>query len=281
MNSRLLRLRFFVLGAPALAGFAVMYLYPFIRSLRYSMIDNTFRQNFVFLDNYKGLLDNQMFRMAAWNTFVFSVVAVVCVVTLSVALSLGLTRLSSRFMFIKNILISPMIIPTASIIFVWQLAFQNDFYRELTRHAGGAAEFWTIVPIYLLYIWKNAGLNIIIISAAIAAIPAEIHEAAALDGAKSLYMHRTVTLPLIFPSLLFVIVLSFVGALRVFRESYLFFGTDYPPDIAYTVQYFMNNHFNRLNYPVLAAASVLFTVIIAAMLLLIYSRENRHSDKIY
>lgn len=280
MNSRALRAKFFALGLPALIGFAVLYLYPFFRTIGYSLIDNTFRRNFVFLDNYTSVLDNQYFQLAVANTFLFSLVGVATLVTLSLLLSLGLQRLGKRWGFIRNFLIAPMILPTASVIFVWQALFQNDAYMELARRST-LAGFWTVLPVFLLYIWKNAGLNIIIISAAIASIPPEIYEAAALDGAKGLRMHRSVTLPQITPSLLFVVVLSFVGALKSFRESYLFFGTNYPPDAAYTLQYYMNNHFGKLNYPVLTAASVMFTVVIAAMLSVMYRLENKYNEKIY
>jgi len=280
VNSRALRAKFFALGLPALIGFAVLYLYPFFRTIGYSLIDNTFRRNFVFLDNYTSVLDNQYFQLAVANTFLFSLVGVATLVTLSLLLSLGLQRLGKRWGFIRNFLIAPMILPTASVIFVWQALFQNDAYMELARRST-LAGFWTVLPVFLLYIWKNAGLNIIIISAAIASIPPEIYEAAALDGAKGLRMHRSVTLPQITPSLLFVVVLSFVGALKSFRESYLFFGTNYPPDAAYTLQYYMNNHFGKLNYPVLTAASVMFTVVIAAMLSVMYRLENKYNEKIY
>ena len=185
-----------------------------------------------------------------------------------------------RFSFVKNLLLAPMLLPTASVMFVWQLVFQNDAYTALTRHAAGAG-FWTVLPLYLLYIWKNAGLNIIILSAAIASVPPETREAALLDGAEGFRLHWSVTLPQIAPSLTFVIVLSFVNALKNFRESYLFFQTDYPPDAAYTVQYYMNNHFRKLNYPNLTAGSVLFTVLIVVILLAVYRWENRYSEKIY
>jgi multiple sugar transport system permease protein len=280
MNSRKLKLNFFLLGFPALAGFVVLYLYPFIRTLWYSMIDNTFRLNFVFLDNYINVINNTFFQLALKNTFIFSIVSVAAIIALSLLLSFGLLRLSKRFVIIKNMLIAPMILPTSGIIFVWQITFQNDAYQILADYISGTG-FWIVLPLHLLYVWKNTGIITIILSAAMEGIPTEIREAASLDGAKGLVLHRFVTLPLITPALTFVIVLSFVNALKIFRESRLFFGTDYPPDAAYTVQYFMNNHFQRLNYPTLTSASVIFTLIIVAVLFVIYRCENLYYDKIY
>ena len=280
MSNYKIRVKFFIMGLPALAGFFLLYLYPFSRTLWYSMIDNTYRGAFVFLDNYISVLKNSYFRLAVKNTIVFSLAGVSCIVMLSLTLSFGFASLGKQFTPVRNLLVSPMVLPTASVIFVWQLIFQSGSYRGLAGRAAGAG-FWAILPIYLLYIWKNTGLNIIIFSAAIAGIPPEINEAAALDGAAGLRLRRLVTLPLITPGVMFVLTLSFVNALKVFRESFLFFRTDYPPDIAYTVQYYMNNHFKKLNYPTLTAASVIFTLLIAAVLSVMYRWENTHNDKIY
>jgi multiple sugar transport system permease protein len=257
-----------------------MYLYPFVRTLWYSLINNTFQKKFVFLDNYIEVFQNEFFRLALRNTLMFSVVGVTLIVLISLLISFGLFRLSRRFAAVKYLLISPMILPTASIIFVWRLFFANDGYADLMNR-GDLSEFWNILPIYLLYIWKNTGLNIIILTAAISSVPRSVHEAAALDGAGSFAIHRRITLPLITPSLVFVTVLSFVGTLKVFRESYLFFGTNYPPDIAYNVQFFMNNHFYKLNYQTLTTASVIMTLVVLVVVFVLYRGENRFNEKIY
>jgi multiple sugar transport system permease protein len=280
MNNRALKIKFLLLGVPALAGFAVLYLYPFARTLWYSALNNTFRKEFVFLDNYAAVIGNRYYRLALWNTFIFSVVGVVCLVALSLVLSFGIIRLSRRFAFTQNLIAAPMVLPTASVIFVWKAAFQNDWYGALMGY-DALADFRTVLPLFLMYLWKNTGINVIILVAAAAGVPAGVREAALLDGAAGFRGFRLITLPLIAPNLMFVVVLSFVNALKNFRESYLFFGTNYPPDAAYTMQFYMNNQFQKLNYPNLTAGSVMFTVIIVAILLAAYRWENSYSGKIY
>ena len=280
MNNRRFKIKFVLLGLPALAGFFLLYLYPFIRTLWYSMIDNVFSKKFVLFDNYVQAFNHKYFKLAMKNTLIFSLIGVVLIVTLSLILSFGLMRLSRKFGFIRNLFIAPMILPTAGVIFAWHLAFQNDWYIALTKDSV-INDFWIMLPIYLLFMWKYVGLNIIIISAALAGVEPDIKEAAALEGAKGFRLHRHITLPLISPSIIFVVVLSFVNALKSFRESYLFFRTDYPPDAAYTVQYYMNNHFKKLNYQNLTAGSVIFTMFIIAILLILYIWENKYNEKIY
>ena len=83
---------------------------------------------------------------------------------------------------------------------------------------------------------------------------------------------------MISPSLFFVIVLSFVNSLKIFKESYLYYNTNYPPDVAYMVQNYMNNHFYKLNYQNLSCAVVIFTLVLAVVIFALYELENKMSD---
>jgi len=281
MNNRAFRLKCVALGLPAFCGFLLFYILPFGKSVYYSFINNTFQRQFVFFDNYISVLNNQYYQLALKNTFVFSVTAVACALLLALVLSIGLIGLSRRLAFLRNILILPMILPTACTIFIWHLVFRSDSYFYFLKYASFGKDFFETLPLYMLYLWKNTGINVILLTAAIARIPADVYEAAALDGASGFKRHRAVTFPLIVPSAIFVMVLSFVNALKSFKESYLFFRTDYPPDAAYTVQYYMNNHFRKLNYQNLTAGVNIFTVLIVAILLFVYVMENKYNESIY
>ena len=67
---------------------------------------------------------------------------------------------------------------------------------------------------------------------------------------------------MIMPTIFFTVLLSIVNSFRIFKESYLFFGTNYPPDHSYTLQYYMNNNFLKLDYQSLASAAVLTSVLV-------------------
>lgn len=269
-----------LLSLPALAGFLVFYILPFFKSVRYSFIENTFTQKFVWLDNYKTVLTNEFFRMALKNTIVFSVISVVATVLLAFVLSLQLVKLSKRFSYIKSMFVMPYVLPTASIIFIWQTLFGTEKYA-LLQELETLGDFFVILPLYLLFTWKNIGIDIILITSALMRVPKETYEAAAVDGAHGLKMHTKITFPLIMPSMFFVIVLTFVNSLKIFKESHLYYNTNYPPDIAYMVQNYMNNHFYKLNYQNLSAAVVVFTVVMAIVIFLLYRLENKSSDYTY
>jgi multiple sugar transport system permease protein len=274
MNKVRLKLKLFTLCVPAFAGFALFFGWPFGKTVWYSLINDVFNKRFIFLGNYFTVMNNDFYRLALKNTLIFSVIGVSLLVLVSLTLSIGLSRLDTRLRFMQSAFIAPMLLPTAGIIFTWQMFFMNDTYFLWMRD-GAMTPFFQILPIYLLFIWKNTGINVILLTAALTQIPGEVLEAAALDGAKSFRLYRSMIIPLITPSLFFVFVLSFVNSLRIFRESYLFYNTNYPPDPAYTVQYYMNNHFFKLNYQNLSTGVVIFTLIVALVIFAAYRVENK------
>ena len=95
----------------------------------------------------------------------------------------------------------------------------------------------------------------------------EIFEAAKLDGARTLLLHTKITLPMMMPSIFFVVLLSIVNSFRIFKESYLYYGNKYPPDHSYTLQFYMNNNFLKFNYQALATSSILTSVIVLIIIL--------------
>lgn len=266
-----------LLGIPAAVGFAVFYIYPFIKSIGYSFIESNFSSKFVWFDNYKAVLSNEFFRLALKNTVIFSVVGVAGVVVLAFLMSIGLVKMSKKYSLIKSAFILPYVLPSVSIIFVWQMIFSSDGYSTLASVLGSRGLF-DVLPLYLIFIWKNIGIDVILITAALSKLPQEIYEAAALDCASGLRIHLKITLLLISPSLLFVTVFSFVNSLKIFKESYLFYNSNYHPDSAYMIQNFMNNNFFKLNYQNLSTAVTMFTLIVAVIILVIYKLVNSISE---
>lgn len=232
---------------PSLIGTAIFFVIPYIRVLYYSLIDNQFRRNFVGLQNYIETLENEYFQLALKNSLLLIIICVPVLIILSLAVSLVLSYgiksvRKTRFAFVL-----PMVIPTASIVLIWRSVFENDT---------------TVLPIYLLFIWKNMGICIVLFTAAFTAIEQSIYEAARLDGANTFILHTKITIPMIMPTVFFTTLLSVVNSFKIFKESYLYYGTNYPPDHSYTLQYYMNNNFLKLDYQSLATSAVLTSIIV-------------------
>ncbi len=280
MTQKRIRLKFCLMGLPAFLGFVIFYIIPFVKSVGYSFIENTFSEKFVYFENYKTVFQNKYFRLAFTNTVIFSLVGVTVIVLLSLILSISLSKLSEKFSILKSAFVLPMVLPTASVIFFWQLLFDSDSYSAFTK-IQSVGQFFEVLPIYLLFVWKNIGINIILITAALGKIPQSVYEAARLDGASNWKLSTKITFPLIIPTLFFVVMLSFVNSLKIFKESYLYYGTNYPPDSVYSIQYYMNNHFYKLNYQNLSTAVVIFTLTIAVLVFVLYKFENKFSESTF
>lgn len=249
--------------ALSLSGILVFYILPYIRVLYYSVIDNQFRRNFVGLSNYIKTLKNEYFLLALKNSLLLIIICVPLLIILALMISLTLSFGIRKIKKTRVAFVLPMLLPTACVVMIWKMVFTDTS---------------TVLPIYLLFIWKNIGICIILMTSAFISIEEEIFEAASLEGIGSVKLHYYITVPLIFPTVFFTILLSIVNTFRVFKESYLFFGENYPPEHSYTLQYYMNNNFLKLDYQALATSAVLTSVLVLLIILgglAIQRRYNR------
>ncbi len=272
MKHKRFKIKILLLCIPGFAGFLSFYLFSFMKGLWYSFINDAYNKNFVWFDNYLTVFQNKYFRLALKNTLLFSLLGVASLLILSFFIALGLSKIKKNNNFIKSAFLLPMFLPSVSVIFAWRIFFDNDIYFAMMK-AGN--NFIQILPICALYLWKNAGINVILLTAAFTQLPSDVMDAAQLDGAKGYKLYRYVTLPLVAPHLFFVGILSFVNSLKIFKESYLFYNTNYPPDPAYNIQFYMNNHFYKLNYPYLSCASAVVAILLAVLIFVVYQLQNK------
>lgn len=236
----------------SMIGTLLFFIIPYIRILYYSLIDNQFRRNFVGLNNFIETLQNKYFLLALKNSLLLIIICVPVLILLALFISLALAYGIKKIKACRVAFILPMILPTASIVLVWRMVFQDNE---------------SVLPIYTLFIWKNIGICIVLLTAAFTAIDKEIYEAAVLDGTTSFQLHRYITVPLIAPTILFTVLLSIVNSFKVFKESFLYFGGKYPPESSYTLQYYMNNNFLKLDYQALATGAIITSVLIFIIIL--------------
>lgn len=266
--------------APSLIGVLLFFILPFVVIIYYSMVDNPISANFVFLDNYKSVIDNAAFQTAVRNTFAFSVVAVPLSVILSLLLAIILeSKLPFRSQF-RTFFLSPMMVPVASIVLIWQVLFHyNGAVNELLQKFGGEKIDWMnseyfIVVIVVLFLWKNLGYNMILFMAALASIPRDILEVARLESARPMQTFFYIKIRYLSSTILFVTIMSLISSFKIFREIYLL-TTDYPYDSAYMLQHYMNNKFGNLDYQTLSAAAILMSLVMIVIIGILFIVENR------
>jgi len=265
--------------SPSVAGVLLFFLAPLGVVGFYSVVNNPVQKSFVFLDNYIQVWNNSAFRLAAWNTFRFSLVAVPLAVVLSMALAFALDQAvpwKSRF---RTLLLSPMMVPIASVVLIWQVLFHyNGVVNEWMGWLGMSKIDWfksdyAQIILVILFVWKNLGYNMILFMAALANIPKELLEVADVEGASAVHKFFQIKLRYLSPTVLFVTILSMINCFKIFREVYLLAGA-YPYEGLYTLQHYMNNTFTGLNYQKLSAAAVILALVMIVLIALLFKVED-------
>ena len=264
---------------PSLLGVGLFFILPFGVVVYYAMIDGVSSKNFVFLDNFTRLFENAAFRLAARNTLKFSAMAVPLAVVLPIILALMLEcRIPGKSQF-RTFFLSPMMVPVASVVLIWQVLFNyNGTVNEFLMVFGAERIDWlqsdySMVVVLLLFLWKNLGYNMILFMSGLANIPKDLLEAADVAGASESYKFFAIKLRYLSPTVLFVTILSLISSFKVFREVYLLTG-DYPYESLYMLQHFMNNTFRALDYQKLSAAAVVMAIVMVALIALLFAVED-------
>ena len=264
---------------PSLLGVAVFFIVPFGVVVYYSLIDGVGSRRFVAMENFNKLFHNTAFQMAAKNTLQFSAIAVPLAVVLAIVLALLLeARIPLKSQF-RTFFLSPMMVPVASVVLIWQVLFNyNGTVNEFIMLFGAERLDWLQsdycqIVIIILFLWKNLGYNMILFMAGLSNIPKELLEVADVEGASETYKFFAIKLRYLSPTVLFVTILSIINSFKVFREIYLLTG-DYPYDGLYMMQHFMNNMFNALDNQRLSAAAVIMAIAMVILIALLFAVED-------
>ena len=265
--------------SPSVLGVLVFFVIPFFVVVFYSVVDNPISHQFVFLDNFIMVFNNSAFRQAAVNTLTFSAVAVPLAVVLSLFLAMMLeSKIPFKSQF-RTFFLSPMMVPIASVVLIWQVLFHyNGMMNEVMGFFGADKVDWlnssyAQVVIVVLFLWKNLGYNMILFMAALSSIPKDIIEVAVLESAKPNQIFMHIKLRYMSSTILFVTIMSLINSFKVFREIYLLKG-EYPYPTMYMLQHFMNNTFGRLDYQKMSAAAIMMAVVMVIIIGILFLTEN-------
>lgn len=252
---------------PGLAGFAFFYLIPLARTAYYAFIRSPFDTSFVGLANVKAVISNGYFQEAITNTAVFTLLSVSMMMGLCLVLVFLITS-SGRSMNTPFML--PVLLPTVAVALIWQALFGQD---SLLNTLGVDAR----TSLILLFVWKHAGLHVVLLLSAISQIPREQMEAASMDGAGIMRRFRSIVLPALLPTLLFCLTYALMSSFRIFQEAYLLYGA-YPDGALFMVQHFIYNQFTRLHYPEVASAGLIYALPIALLVGVLFRAEDRTQE---
>jgi multiple sugar transport system permease protein len=267
---------------PFVLLFAVFMAGPVLASLTMSFTDFTSRDlrnplaiNLVGLENYTKLLSDERFLRSAFNTFYFVVVGIPLTMGIALALAVALNSGIERFRTVFRVgFYTPVVTSIVAVAVVWRFVLQPDsgLLNTVLGWVGIQgpnwlqSTVWAMPSLIAMAAWRNMGTLMVIFLAGLQTIPKDLYEAAMVDGAGAWRRFRSITLPMLRPTLLFGAVLTGVGYLQFFEEPFVMTKGG-PLDRTLSAAYFTYNQFGFGNYSYAAAASyVLFLAIVVLTL---------------
>ncbi|HKC15984.1 MAG TPA: sugar ABC transporter permease [Steroidobacteraceae bacterium] len=222
---------------PALLLIGVFFLLPVVAALLLSFTDfdlyalaDPANLRYIGLDNYRTLLVTPLFWQALGNTAFFVVLGVPLSLLASLGAALLVDSRLARFRpLFRTALFAPVVTSLVAVALIWRYLLHTRYglINYLLTHLGLPAidwlgdPHWSMPSIVLLAVWKNFGYNMIILIAALQAIPEDLYDAARLEGAGAWARLRHITLPLLTPTLALVGILTVSGYFQLFAEPYV------------------------------------------------------------
>ena len=270
---------------PCFLGLLVFTYIPTIASLglSFSYWDLLGSPQWVGLENYETLLNDPLFWKTFGNTWFFVLISGTCEIILGLTLALLLDKALKGQKWFRTAFFMPYITPMVSVAIVWGWVYDPEYgiLNALLLQSGllslltqGQPIAWLYDPntamwaIILLRIWKNVGYNLIIFLAGLQAVPVSLYESAHLDGASPLKTLFQITLPMITPTLFFVLMITLINAFQAFDSIYLLTqgGPAHSTDVM--VYWLFKNAFEFYKIgPASAIAYMVFIVILALTLI--------------
>ena len=274
---------------PSMLIFIIFVFVPLIMSFIYStqtfnmMFNNV---KFVGASNYIKLICDSRF----WNALKKTVFYTVCIVPLQVILALfaGIAlKKQSRFTaFVRSIYFLPAIVSMTIIAITWSFLINNDYgiYMYFFRRIGINipnllnSTTWAMPTMIVIGIWKNLGFKMIIIIAGLEGISDTYYEVAILDGAGKMDKFRYITVPMLMPTLTFVVVDSVISSFQVFDQVYVVTKGGPLFTTETLVQYVYSNAFEKSNmgYASAIAVSLLMITLLSSIPLFKIMKKNEN-----
>ncbi len=273
--------------APAILFLCLTSLYPLIRTLWLSfhlwfMNRPKTSPKWVGLDMYRETISDSVFRASALHTAVFGFGTVAVEMVLGLILALALTQGRGWVKVARSILLIPMIMTPVVVGVLWRiLLFDKGLVNYLLSKIGiGPILFfveprWAFAGVMMVDIWQWTPFVMIVLTAAIAALPSEPYRAAQVDGASRVQTFRYITLPMLWPVIVVTALLRFMDATKVFDTIYVLTngGPGYSTEMLSS--YIYKQGLRYFNMGGAAAASWLFLLVVVAVTLVMIRVRSR------
>lgn len=262
---------------PMVIGVAIFYFWPILRSAYLSFTaSGPFGGNkWSGLANYRGMLSDSEFWLALRNSFVFTAI-VLLGIPVAVVVAALINRRGLRLKGVYRALyFLPVVTMPTAVALVWKAMYNGQYgiVNRILSAVGLPQHNWLVDPHYALYamavvsVWSGLGTQIVIFSAALQDIPPELYEAAECDGAGWYRQLRSVTVPLLTPSIFFVLIISVIQSLQAFDLVFVLLGPNNPatPQAETIVYYFYDRTFLQHEPGMGSAVAIALMLILLAL----------------
>lgn len=246
--------------APTILGLLVLNIIPIFETLYLSFFKSgAFGKGniFVGLENYRQLIHDPQVWYATRNTIVYTCLVVPVTVFLALLLAVALNgKLKGKGIY-RTIYFIPMVAAPAAVTMVWKWLYNNQFgvLNHILESLGLPGVNWiddpkvAMISIVIIGIWSSLGYSMVLLLAGLQEIPKDYYEAAKIDGASPFQQFIHITVPLVSPTLFFVLVTSVITAMQVFDVIYMMLDVTSPAynSVVSLVYLFYNNSFKYSN----------------------------------
>ena len=217
--------------APTMIGLFILNIFPIFQTIYMSFTKSgSFgKVSFVGLDNYKAIVQDKLVLQSFINTFNYTLITVPVGILLSLIVAVLLNSKIKGKTIYRTLFFLPVVSAPAAVAMVWKWIFNSDFglINNFLGSIGIEGPKWltnpktALIAIALVGIWSMIGYNMIILLAGLQEIPTSYYEAADIDGAGPIRQFFSITLPLVTPTLFFVVITTLIGSLQVFDVIYM------------------------------------------------------------
>lgn len=270
--------------------FAVFLLYPIARGLQISLYDWKImlkEQRFIGMANYEALLKDMVFWEVLGNTIWFMILTVTINVILALLVATGLKHRFWGSDFLSVAFYAPGILSVSVLgiigVRVWepQLGIINYYVANVM---GGPRINWIgdpnlVIPVLsVTTVWWTFGFPMLVFIAGLQAIPEPLYEAAKIDGANMFQSFFRITLPLIMPTMLFVVVTQFIAHMQLFAQPYIITGGGPGNASRSVVQYLYETAWKYFRYGYASSISVVLAIFMIIVTAILFSLMRRRTD---
>ena len=282
---------------PAILFLGVFMVYPLIDVFIYSFEEgyNSASQTYfgVGLYNYSYVLHDPYFLQAVKNTFILVVITVPVSTCLALLISVGLSSITKLRELFQTIYFLPYVTNTLAVGLVFMILFKktpytDGFINQIIGWFGGSSvdfidgPYWAKMFVLCFYtVWVVLPFKILILTSALASVNRDYYNAAKVDGTSQFRIFRKITLPMISPTLFYLIITGFIGAFKAYSDAVALFGTDLNASEMNTIVGYVYDmlYGNSGGYPsyASAAAIILFAIVLTITTVnLLVSKKHVH-----